>query len=148
MNILLTGILLVNVALLVTILVVFVRVRAVWADIVTFTTSPAEGKPSPLAELVTAIADSLARSLVAQIKATFMGKQSGAVRGENAIEADLAQDTNPLIAGIAQAFPSVGKSLRRNPMLAQFVLNKLGMSGDKPVVTAGDNGHSQVKFKF
>lgn len=109
-----------------------------------------EGKPSEFALITDAVADQIARAIVAQAKATFMGIQSGQVRAEKALEGDIAMDQAsqiPLLQGVLGAFPAVKKALRRNPALLDFAIQKIM---NKPqVVESSGNGHIESpKFKL
>lgn len=157
MNILLAAILLTNVAILTIFLVIFLKmsrafneVRGIYDDFIKFISPVDEKTPSQFASLVSTIADSLARSIMAQAKATFMGLKSGVARGESAIEADVAeaalQASNPGIAAILDAVPGLKKTLRRNPGLIDVVMSKFG--GASKVVTAPGNGHSNNQMNF
>lgn len=89
---------------------------------------------------------------MAQIKATFMGKQSVDARREGIVDEAIAGDvmnaTNPLIGSILQAFPSVGKAIRKNPALLDFALSKLANRGAAVAPAASNNGHSQAQTQF
>lgn len=148
MNILLALILALTLVQVVLLLAFAVISKRVFSQIVAFITPEADGKPSSLALTVQAGGEMIARSIVAQAKSTFMGKQSGDVRGEQAVLADIATDkinmVNPALGAILNSFPSLGKTLRRNPALIDFALSKLtGSQG----VSVGDNG-GKPKFKF
>lgn len=162
MNILIGAILIVNVALVGLVLFCMIRVRAVYRDMIGFVTSPGNNEPSPLARTVEAAGDMLARSLVAQAKGAFMGKQSGEARAETAIAGDIAEDLinarSPMIGALLNSFPTLKKTIRRNPQLLDLALSKLagaqgsgsqgsGAQGSSP----GNNGHSsplQMDFKL
>lgn len=109
------------------------KLSRIYFKIASFLTPEAEDKPSQFALVADAIAQSFARSAVAQAKTTFMGIQSGTNRGEQNVMADIAQDTMaskaPLIAGILTQFPSLQKTLRKNPALIDFALSKLSGAG-------------------
>lgn len=109
------------------------------------TNDKGENVPSAFAQTTDAISAVFSRSLVASLKATFMGKQSGAARGEQAIENAVLQDsigqTNPLF-GLLTSFPAVQKALRKNPGLIdaamQFMANRNQAS------QPGSNGHTEL----
>lgn len=93
-------------------------------------------KPSPMAEMIDRMAQSVAARLTQSILASFKGTASGMQQGLKGIEADIAQATlantgNPLAIIAASLFQ---KQLRKNPMLA-MALSQLNLGG-KP----GDNG--------
>lgn len=114
-------------------------------------------QPSEFAGFIQVASDILARSITAQLKATFMGIQSKAAQAERAIQGDLLQDTvnmaNPLLGAVMNSFPSVGKRLRKNPelwpLIEQFLAKGVrtpaaGGPGSGP---APSNG-SAAKFKI
>jgi len=159
MNIILIAILTVNLALFVLFAVVFIKIARVYRELQGFIKpgKDNEGKdtPSPLAMVVSTTADMIARSLVAQIKSTFMGKQSGEVRGEQAVVGDIAFDAigqvNPVVGAVLNSFPSLKKTLKRNPALLDFALSKLAGSNQakQAIMPALDNNPSaSVKFKL
>jgi len=105
------------------------KMAAVQAQVTSFVTPVSEGQPSPLATTTEVAADMVARAIVARAKTTFMGQASGLVRQEKAVDADIAEDvarSNPLIDSVLSAFPAVRKTLRKNPMLLDMVLSKVG----------------------
>lgn len=147
-NILLTLLLVINFAVLASILYGFVEVSRVYRQIRGFITPEAEGKPSALAQTTQVITDMMGRSIVATIKATFMGKQSGDVRAENAVNADIAMDTTA-IGAILGSFPTLRKSIKRNPALldvAMGLLNKRGLIQSGSGNSTPSNG--QPKFRL
>lgn len=76
-----------------------------------------------------------------------MASQSAAVRAEKAIEGDIAEGLaaqNPIVAMAMQAFPKLGKTLRRNPELVDVVLAKLASK----VSVAPGNGATSASPKF
>lgn len=151
MNILLAAILACNLLFLVGFGLFALKLRKVYRDVKAFITPIDEKTPSELAQTADALSSILARSLVAQIKATFLGKQSGAVRAENAVAGDIAMDSlssaNPLIGGLLKSFPSLAKTLKRNPELLDLAISKL--FGNKAQPTNGNHEIAeQVKFKL
>lgn len=148
-NILLAALLLVLVASIVGLALLY---RAIKRQILAFIVPAKEGEASALAQALDAFSIMLARSLTAQIKTTLMGMNSGLARAEKAIQGDLALDVagqNPTIGGILAAFPSLGKTLRRNPQLLDLALSFLSKRG----ANSGSNGLSpangeQPKFKL
>ena len=144
------------------ILACFMIYRRIMNIITQFMTPEAENKPSPFAMLVDSVATMFGRSIVAQLKSTLMGVQSGAKRAETAIEGDImegvVQAQSPMLGGLLNSFSALKKTLRRNPQLAdmamQFMANKMATNGQSnqsqnvPTVSMGGNGHSQVKFKL
>ena len=119
-------------------------IRSIYANFRAFISPAGENQPSALAQTVSAGADMLARSIIALAKATFMGKQSGQVRGEQAVMSDIVQDVatqaNPLLGGLLTQFPALSKTLKRNPALMDFALSKLaGMGGNGHKTASGES---------
>lgn len=116
-----------------------------------FISSPAENEPSPFATLVSSISDVFSRSVVASAKSVFMAKQGADNRAERAVEADIAEDMlsakSPMLSALLDSFPTLKKSIRRNPGLIDMAAQKLlSKTQNTP---AGSNGNQeQVKFKF
>lgn len=147
MNIVLIVLLAVNTLFLAYFVRQFIVSRRIFRD---FITSPGENEASPFAELISTVSDVFSRSMAATAKATFMGKQSGDSRAEAAVEADIAEDLlaakNPLLAAALQSFPTLKKSLRRNPQLVDIAVKKLlGQTAEGPVP---GNGNGPVQFEF
>jgi hypothetical protein len=153
MNILLALILALNIGVIVTVVLVYLKISKVFRQ---FVTPPGENQPSPLALLIDGIASMFSRSIVAQAKASFMGVQSGLKRQESAIAGDIAEGVvasqSPLLGGLLDSFPALKKTLRRNPQLVDMVLGFMAKQGGQPggnqTVSIGGNGHSQAKFKL
>lgn len=111
--------------------------------------SPDKDKPSYFATLVDIAGAIIANNIVTAVKSTFMGIQSGANRGEKALEGAIAQDmlsqSNPLIGSILNSFPAASKVLRKNPglaPLAQALMERFIKPG------GGGNGNGkQAAFK-
>lgn len=155
MNILLAAILITNLTILAGLAVAFVKISGIYRQFMEFITPQAENQPSALADTISKVSDMVARSLVAQVKSTFMGIQSGDVRGSKAIDADMAIDAvsqvNPAIGAVLSQFPALKKTLRRNPALLDLALNKLTQKTNTTAVIAqpsGSNGHDKVRFNF
>jgi len=157
MNILLTAILLCNVALLAVIAYAFIKISRVYRTIIEFITPPAPGEPSALAQTASNISDMVARALIAQVKGYLMGLQSGTVRAENAEALDtalsVAGQANPLIGAVAN-IPGVKKLLRKNPGLLDLAIQQFlksrgpsSVPGPGPGPGPGSN-HHQTTFKI
>ena len=159
MNYLLGAILGLNIAVIVCVYIIY---RKIAKNITQFVSPQAENQPSPMALLIDGIASMLARSIVGQAKATFMGLQSGSKRAETAISGDIAEgivSQSPL-GGLLNSFPALKKTLRRNPQLIDMAMQFMAkqatsptngtsnQSQNVPTVSMGGNGHSQVKFKL
>lgn len=152
MNIILTLILISNLALLGLLLVFALKVRKAYDDFKAFITPADEKTPSQLALLCVNLADMLAGALMDKLKASIMGLQSGAVRAENAEQADLVgsmvSQANPLLGMLLQIIPKAWqRKMVKHPELVDLALSKLG-NKSATVVEAGNNGHSQIKFKL
>lgn len=116
-----------------------------------FVTPHEEGKPSQLALAADALSSMMARALVVQFKTSMMGSSSARTRGEQAIQGDVAQDIAsniPAAAALMDSFPTLRRSLRRNPSLLDFALpfiqslaGKVGADNHGP----DGNGH-QTQF--
>lgn len=104
----------------------------------------ADGQPSPLASAIDAASQVAARAITAQLKTTFMGIESGARRGASGIAADVVEDAaaGSPIGAILSSFPTVRKSLRRNPGLIDVAL---GLVGNMSQRGNGGNGHMPVE---
>lgn len=93
-----------------------------------FVSPEGDGQPSPLAKAMDAGASMLGRAIIAQAKTTLMGQASGQVRAGQAIDANITDDllsTNPLASTLLGQFPSLRKTLRRNPQLADMAIAAL-----------------------
>lgn len=149
-NLLLTCLLLTNVVLLGVFLYFARKVSTIYTQIIDYLTPVDEKTPSALAQTISTISDMIARALVAQLKTTFMGVESGKARGEQAVELEIVAAQNPLLGIALNTIPGIKKYLKRNPGLIDFALKKLsGASIQQPVTTAPNNGHdNQVKFNL
>lgn len=121
------------------------------ATFISFISPIDEKTGSPLSQTASALSDMIARSIMAQAKGFLLGLQSGQNRAEKAIAADVATDNaGALLPNLLNSFPTLKRSLRRNPQLMdlamQFLANKLGTTGNghQPVTTANE----QVKFNL
>jgi hypothetical protein len=134
--------------------VVCMKLRNIYTEFRLFITAPDDKTPSPLAELVNAMSDIAARAIVARIKGTFMGKQSGESRANSAVDGAIAEDqvnsVNPLIGSILNSFPTLKKSLLKNPALVDFAMSKLANLGKAggSIPSNSNNHNGQVKFKL
>lgn len=126
------------------------KYRYIEQVILGFITPESEGKPSPLATSLDVVAQMFARAITAQIKTTLMGLESGLVRGEKAVQGDIAVDLagqTPL-AGLLGAFPTLKKSLRRNPGLLDMALPVLASLAGKATSPGGNGSSGSPKFKL
>jgi hypothetical protein len=96
----------------------------------------------------------MARAIVAQAKTTFMAGESAVARGKATVEADINQDllaqSNPLIGGLLNSFPTLKKTLRRNPGLMNFAMEKMAsiMAGKKNGSGGSPAATSQTMFNL
>jgi len=144
MNILIALVILANIIVLSVSLVAFYWVRRTKDEIKAFITPLPDGNASPLAQTADALSIVLARAVAAQLKTTFMGAQSGAVRAEKGIEGDIAEGLlsaqSPLAGALLNSFPALKKTLRRNPQLIDLALSKL-----PGLIQSGGGGNHNVQ---
>jgi len=146
MNILLALILAVNACLLGAILWFAWKIYRVYGEFRAFIAPESEGKLSPFANVCQVLADMTGRSIVATLKSTFMGKQSGEARGEQAVLGDIIESSaNPLVAGLINSFPALKKTIRRNPALLDIAMNFLSQ---KKVSPNSNHENESVSPKF
>jgi hypothetical protein len=153
MNILLLAILLVCILGVGAFVYFLWRISRIYNGIVTFITPIDAEHPSSMALVADSLAIMIARAVGAQLKTTFLGKQSGLIRGEQALQGELIQDQADAggIGGLLNSFPGIKKSLVRNPRLLDLAVNFLAKSannnrGNGHTVTAS-SGESP-KFKL
>lgn len=153
---LLSGILLINLAILLLIIggVIYARLKVVRIERIVrdFVSSPDEKTQSPLAQTVDQISQVVARAVIVQAKTTLMGLKSGDVRGEHAVQADIVEGMAgqqlPLAGALLESFPALKKTLKRNPALLDFALSKLsGLTSGGASRSNGGNT-SSPKFKL
>lgn len=119
--------------------------RRLTAVVTEFISPTAPNQPSPMAITAEALSAMVARAITAQLKTTLMGMESGASRGEKAVQGDLALDIagqTPLGA-VLGAFPRLSKTLRKNPGLLDFALgaiSKVGAGRGAPATPDTSNG--------
>jgi hypothetical protein len=104
-----------------------------------FVTAPAEGKLSPLAELVELCSARLAAHIISNINETMRTTTSQVKRQENALQGELfvgaLSEKSPIMGLVAGAFPDLTKRLLKNPtaMIAlQNLLMRQGNGGAQP----------------
>ena len=151
MNIVFIGIFAILCVFLVISIYAIAKIRRIYSTIEQFLTSPDEKTPSPLAQVTQVASDMLARSIIAQAKATFMGKQSGSERAETAITGDIAEGLltakAPMLGALLNSFPALKKTLRRNPQLIDLAMSKLGnIAGGQPASHSPSNGQTNFKL--
>lgn len=103
-----------------------------------------------MADTAVSLGDILGRAIMMQAKATFMGKQSGEARGKTAVAGDIAIDSvaGSPIATILDSFPSLKKSIRRNPALLDMALSFLSKNGSNNNGSSSSQETTQTKFNL
>jgi hypothetical protein len=156
MNLLLTGILLVNLMVfgcLVAAFVYFRRLRSQITDIIVdFVTPPDEKSPSKLGIAIANISHIAGHAIAVEVKTTIMGKLSGESRLASGIEGDIVdaamENSQPALLGLLDSVPGLKKRLIKNPALAGFIMSKLGNIMQPSGSVAGSNGHTSSGPKF
>lgn len=152
LNILVALVLLAVVGAIGIITYIFIKVRSVANDIKAFIYPLEEGKPSALAESAQVVADMVARSMVAQVKTTLMGMESGLVRSQKALDGavvdDMIAQSNPLISGLLSAFPNVRKMIKKNPALLDSAIGLLAKSKIAQPTSSGNGQGKITEFKL
>ena len=124
-------------------------------QIVAFMTSPAEGVPSPLAQLVQLAGKTAGAEVAASLKGAFMGHSSALAKAETAIAEDVLVDSagarSPLLGLILQSFPRLTKRLAKSPAaaaaLSQIDLGSLlggGGGGGNGMALGGDDVSGRI----
>ena len=106
--------------------------RKMKRNLTDFVTPETAGQASPLGLTTDALSMQLASAIAAQAKTTFMAEESAQVRGQAAVDGDIAEGVaaqNPVLGGIMSQFPALRKTLRRNPQLLDYALSKLTKPG-------------------
>jgi len=154
-NIVLTwALLLVLVIQTTTVLVFALAVRKTWREVVSFVTPLAENQESPLGLVMDDMAQKMGHATAMEVKTTFMGKESGLKRGEQAVAGDMAvdlvADQYPLLAGVLDGFPTLKKRLLKNPGLIGAALSVLGgkNNGGPAPVGGGGGGSIDIQSAF
>lgn len=150
MNLFSTVFLLTALALLTLCLVVLtLKVLRYERTLYDFVMPQAEGKQSPLADALDAIAARFGRAVAMEVKTTLMGKASGMARqidaAANEVAVEGAQAQFPAMANIFEAVPSLRKRAGKNAALLQLglaALSKMGFNNPEPVGSAQGNGHT------
>ena len=121
-----------------------VTVRKLWREVVQFITPPAENEPSALALLFAQLAHQGGQAIAMEIKTTFMGKESGMKRGEQALAGDVLTDVvgaqSPIMGAILDGFPTLKKRILKNPGLVGAALNLVGGMAKSGTVGKGPAG--------
>jgi hypothetical protein len=148
-NLILTAILLLLVTQLALFIIAFFRAQREYhrfiGELSQFLQPAADGGPSPLATIASALIQQGSKSVAAEIKTSLMGQISGVQRGLEGIEGDVMVDSNPLIGALVGQFPSVKKRLLKNPALLQFIL---GLAQRKKGESSPEDGAVTKSFEF
>jgi len=120
------------------------HIRSVFKQFVSFITSTDDKTESPASILYGV----LIKRAAVEFKMVLMGSMGGEAKGqayaEQAVMQDMIQTENPTIAAVISAFPSLGKTLKKNPALLNYAMSKIaGAGAGKPVAagaTSSDNG--------
>lgn len=139
-----------------TTVVLALEIRRAWREVVLFVSPVAENEESPLGVALDALAHRVGQAVAVEVKTTLMGKESGLKRAENAVAAGITQDIlaekQPVLAGILSGFPTLKKTLLKNPGLVGAALNLLsgnGQAGGKALgPNTGGNGAENSKSAF
>lgn len=99
--------------------------------------APGEGQPSVFACITAQIIDAFAVRVTAQIKTSLMGSASAAAREGREVLTAMTQDANPMLGGLADAFPALGKILRKRPETLAALSQALSRVGG---ISPGGNG--------
>ena len=130
------------------------QVKRQFSDQVTgFLASPADGQPSPLAQLVQLAGKTAGAEVAASLKGAFMGHSSALAKAENAIAEDVLVDSagarSPLLGLILQSFPRLTKRLAKSPAavaaLSQIDIGSLlGGGGGNGMAPGGDDVSGRI----
>lgn len=149
MNILLAFLLLLNAAFLTTFLLFCRRLNNIVSQFRSFAQPAGDNQPSPLANVTQVAADMVGRSICASLKATFMGRQSGDSRAIQAIAGDIVEDNlaKSQFGTVLTAFPTLKKTLRRNPGLLDLAMSMLNNPGNARS-SSGSSGDGQMTMEL
>lgn len=135
-------------------LVVLIKIRRKYNDIVDFITPPGDKLPSKLAQVSEALSEMIGRAIVASLRGFLLGQKSIEARQANA-EAGEAVESSPL-GGLVNILPiSLKKSLIKNPQMLDLAMGFLsrsggsgGSSGMGASAGAGGNHQTNPKINF
>ena len=112
-----------------------------------------ENTPSPLTQIVDRAGHEAGHAAAIEAKTTLMGKASGEARLEQAIAADVTQDSlagnNPMIGELLNMFPTLKKRAIKNPGVLDYLLNRLGSAGVRtPGVDHGSSNFAEQLARY
>ena len=125
--------------------IIMLRIRSYYTQFGDFLTAPDDKSMSPASILYGV----LIKRLATELKVTIMGTMGGEAKGQSYVEqaamTDMVSDSNPVAAAVLSAFPSLGKTFKKNPALLNYAISKLsGLKGAPGVPgapgAASDNG--------
>jgi hypothetical protein len=152
MSVLIALILTVNVLLLAILSYFLYSIFNVYRTIKAFLTPTEKDKPSPVALVWESACSMLSRALMAGLRMTFLNKASADSRAASAIDSAIIQDStdaaNPIAGAILNRFPSLKKTLTRNPGLLDMAISRLGLFGSKGSPGAASGNHNDNVFKL
>lgn len=111
-----------------------------------FTVPPDDKTPSALGQFIANLSDTIGQRLAVHVQTSVAGVMSTLSRRQAGVEKavldDVTQEANPLLASVLNMFPSLKKSVKKNPaMLGQLVGMLPGLQG-KPADNNGQNSQS------
>lgn len=113
----------------------------------------ANGGPSEFARFIDIVSENFASRLISSLRGSLLNLSSISSRQEKAVDGAIAQDMIsqvPLAGAALQAFPALGKLIKKNPAVAgivqqklmEFMMSKGAGAAQQPQVPAGSNGGS------
>lgn len=107
----------------------WVQARRIKRLVTDFMVPQEEGKPSALAMTWEAACDMLARAVMARATTAVMTASSAVSRAARAVEGDIMEDMareqSPVAGFVLDRFPTLSKTLKRNPALMDLAMSTL-----------------------
>lgn len=122
------------------------KARQIESSFRSFISAPDSATPSPLAQTVDMVAQVVARGVIMQAKATFMGEASAVAKAGAKAEGQAALGRYPWLAAIAGLAPGFQKSLLKNPAVLNLAGSLLGKAQAPAPAGNGHNVSEQVRF--
>lgn len=147
-NLLLAGVLLVNVLVFSAIFYFIFKIRSIYRDsyktITEFLSSPDDKTPSPLASVIDQVSQVVARAIIVQAKTTFMGMSSVQAKAEKKQAVEQVEAQYPMLGLLKNLSPGIQKSLVKNPALLNLAGQLLSKAnpGQSQSHTTPSNGQS------